>query len=87
MKQFFGANLFYPNVIYPVPSIQQTPKFMPNMIRPPNHMTTSPDTSSSAISKRKYENIKKRTLQVFFDLLGIAVVFIAYGIVISSMVN
>lgn len=89
MKQFFSANLFYPNVIYPVASIQQTPKYMPNMITKTAGITTPiiPPQQAPAMSKRKYENIKNRASQIFFDTLGIATVFIAYGIVVAAMVN
>lgn len=82
MKQFLNTNLFYPNVMYPIQSIQPPqPKFIqqiniPNMIR-------MPEVKQS--SSKKYHNIKRRALQLFLDLFGIGVVFIAYGIVIVAM--
>lgn len=76
MKQFFNAHLLYPNMIYPIPSIQQAPKFVP---------IPMPVAQSSSLEV-KLHHFKNRAIQFFLDLFGLFVVYVSYGILISSMV-
>lgn len=88
MKQFLNTNFFYPNMIYPVPTVQQPQiKYLPNMIplQQTNLNRVNQPETTKTLEITLY-NLKNRTIQIFLDLMGLTVVYVAYAIIINSMV-
>jgi len=75
-------------MIYPVPTVQQPQiKYLPNMIplQQTNLNRVSQPETTKTLEITLY-NLKNRTIQIFLDLLGLTVVYVAYAIIINSMV-
>lgn len=62
-------------MIYPIPSIQQTPNFVP---------IPMPVVQNSSLEVKLY-HFRNRAIQFILDLFGLLVVYVSYGIIVSSM--
>ena len=85
VKEFLDAHIFYPNMIYTGhPAIQQMPKFIQMPLQ--QNIQNSRISQNSSETKVKLDDFRNRAVQLVFDLLGLSIVYVSYGLVTSKMV-